>query len=132
MSQTLSQDRPTTLKTFAFLTGDGDNVYGWDETDASWVIPMIQTKIDEGYDFWIVKRFPLREVKLTRAEDARALRKVTIKDPHARQLFEQGRIGIVARPVAGRDDEYVLERRAASAEDAAANDTVASPRMRGG
>jgi hypothetical protein len=122
----------TMTRTFSFLSGDGDNVYGWDPADSEWVIPMIQKKLDEGYTFWIVKGLRQRQTKLRTAADARDLRSVIIKDPDARQLFEQGRIGIVARPVEGRDDEYRLERRAASAEEVAANDTVAHRAHRGG
>jgi hypothetical protein len=120
------------VRTFTFLSGDGDNVYGWDAADNPWVIPMIQKKLDEGFTFWIVKQNQTRAVRLRRADDAREIRSVTVKDPDARQLFEQGRIGIVARPVDGRDDEYRLERRARSAEEVADNDTVAHRPLRGG
>jgi hypothetical protein len=132
MSQTVAEVQP---RTFSFLSGDGDNVYGWDAADNDWVIPMIQKKLDEGYTFWIVRRSlnpRARPSKLRTAADARDLRSVIIKDPDARQLFEQGRIGIVARPVDGREDEFRLERRAESAEDVAANDSVAHRAHRGG
>lgn len=120
------------IKTLAFLTGDGDNRYGWDQRDDSWVIPMFQKVIDDGYDLWVVKYEPTREVKLRRISEALPSRKVVIKSEHARQLFEQGRIGMVARPVTGTDDEYTIERRARSARDAAENDVIATRQPAGG
>ena len=128
MSETLER----TFRTLSFLTGDGDTTYGWDSADDAWVLPMIQSKIDAGYVFWIVKRNPLREIKLRMAEDARDTRSVIIRDGDARILFEQGRIGLLAQTVAGRTEEMVSERRARTAEEAVSHDTVAHRPMRGG
>lgn len=128
MSETL--DRP--IRTLSYLSGDGDNTYGWDAKDDQWVVPMIQKKMDEGYVFWIVRKDPIREVRLRTASEATATREIIIKDADARILFEQGRIGIASLTVGERTREAVRERRADSAEDAAAHDTVAHRRLAAG
>ena len=131
MSEALAQVA-SPIRTLSFLTGDGDTTYGWTADDDAWIIPMIQKKMDEGYVFWIVKRNPLREARLRTADEAKETRSVVIKDADARQLFEQGRIGIVAQPVGERQEEMVRERRARNAQEAATNDTVAHRQARGG
>lgn len=126
-------DRP--IRTFTFASGDGDNRYGWDAKDDSWVIPMLQKIIDDGYELWIIRTDPTREVKLRHVRPAALdTRKVVMRSDVARQLFEQGKIGMIAHPVAGSDTDFTLtrERRATSARDAASNDTVAMPRAAGG
>ena len=131
MSET--QVRPLSeVRTLSFLTGDGDLTFGWEANDDRWVIPMIQKKMDEGYVFWIIRRNPMREVKVRTAQEAEETRNIIIKDADARILFEQGRIGLVRNTVAGRDAELIRERRARSAEDAARSDTVAHRPARGG
>lgn len=122
----------TEFRTLSFLSGAGDSTYGWEAKDDSWVVPMIQKKMDEGYTFWIVKKNPVREARLRTAEEAKDTRHIIIKDADARILFEQGRIGIVTNTVAGRSDELVQERRARTAEEAASHDTVAHRQARGG
>lgn len=124
----MSETMAPPIHTLSFLTGDGDNTYGWEATEDEWVIPMIQKKMDEGYVFWVVRRHPRGEVRLRRAQDALPAREVIVKDDDARILFEQGRIGIVSQP----PTEAERERRATSAADAAANDTVAHRQPRGG
>lgn len=106
----------------------GHTSFGWDAEDDQWVLPMIRRKIDEGYVFWIVQRRPLREVQLTSIEDIGENRHVIIRDDSARVLFEQGRIGLA------QDDDTEVEtiRRARTAEEVVANDTVAHRGMRGG
>lgn len=130
MLETATQ--PSDLRTLSFLTGDGDTTYGWTAADDAWVIPMIQKKMDEGYVFWIVRHNPLREARLRTAAEAADSRSVIIKDADARQLFEQGRIGIVSQPVRDRQDQTTRERRAVTAEEAASSDTVAHRPARGG
>ena len=131
MSETTEPD-VYTIRTLSFLTGDGDTTYGWESADDPWVLPMIQAKIDAGYVFWIVKRNPLREVKLRLAAEAKSARSILIKDDDARILFEQGRIGLMAQSVAQRSEELVSERRARSAEEVVSHDTLAHRPMRGG
>jgi hypothetical protein len=128
--ESASSDR--VIRTCSFLSLDGDNTYGWDANDDQWVIPMIQKKMDEGYSFWIIRRGPTREVKLRTADEAKLTREIIIKDGDARILFEQGRIGIVSQPVSQRNEEFVRERTARTAEEAAANDTIAHRPARGG
>lgn len=129
MSETTIQQR--VIRTLSFLTGDGDNTYGWEPDDDAWVIPMIQRKMDEGYVFWIIRRNPIRELKLRTADEAKFTRSIIIKDNDARILFEQGRIGLVASGVVDRGD-MIREGRARTAEEAVANDTVAHRPSRGG
>jgi hypothetical protein len=128
MSETLAPP----IRTLSFLTEHGDNTYGWEAKDDEWVIPMIQRKMDEGYVFWIVQRNPMREVRLRRPEESLRERSIIIKDNDARILFEQGRIGVVSQTP--EEDAATSERlrRATSAVDAAANDTVAHRPPRGG
>ena len=130
MSETLEHP----VRTFSFLSGDGDNTYGWEARNDEWVIPMIPKKMDEGYVFWIVRKTEERErqVRLKKASDTLPARSVIIRDEDARLLFEQGMIGVVARPVEGRSDQFVMERRARSAREAAENDTVAHRQGVGG
>jgi hypothetical protein len=124
----MSETMAPPIRTLSFLTGDGDNTYGWEEKDDEWVIPMIQKKMDEGYVFWIVRRPAEAAVRLRQARDALPLRSILIKDDASRILFEQGRISMVSQDSA----EVVRERLATSAADAAANDTVAHRRPAGG
>lgn len=123
---------PQVIHTHSTLSDQGHFEIGWDARDDGWAIPMLQKKIDEGYDLWIVRRDPVREVKLRTAAEIGDVRKVTIKDEAARILFEQGRIGIVAMPAGQRNAEQTLERRADSAEEASHHDTVAHRAGRGG
>jgi hypothetical protein len=116
------------IRVHDYMNDAGHTSFGWDESDDEWVIPMIRAKMEQGFVFWIVKRNPLREIRLERVEDA-GDRHVIIRDDAARTLFEQGRIGLVAS-----DDEHDVrtERRATSAEDAASHDAVVHRRLRGG
>lgn len=125
MSQTI-----TTTRTMALMDATGHTSFGWDETDDTWVLPMIRAKMAEGYVFWIVRRNPLREVQLERVEDLRDSRHVIIRDAAAQELFEQGRIGLVRGDENEEDHEQV--RRARTAEEAVANDTVGHRALRGG
>lgn len=120
------------IRTTSFLSGQGDTTFGWDASDDNWVIPMIQQKMNEGYTFWITRRNPVREARLRTVSDLGDARQVTIKDDSARQLFEQGRIGIIAAAPGERQAETVLERRADNAREAAENDTIAHRAGRGG
>ena len=117
-----------TRRVMQIMDERGHTSLGWDAEDDAWVLPMIRRKMDEGYVFWIVQRRPLREVQLTRVEDIGDNRHVIVRDSEARTLFEQGRIGVA------QDDEAEIEtvRRAQTAEEAVANDTVAHRGMRGG
>lgn len=100
----------------------GHTTWGWDEEHDPWVLPLIRKKMDEGYVFWIVRRNPLREVQLQRIEDIGHDRTVVIMgDELSRELFEQGRIGLITDH--GEDLETV--RPARTPEEAVANDTVA-------
>lgn len=101
---------------------------GWDEEDDRWMLPLIRKKMDEGYVFWIIRRRPLREVRLERIEDIGQNRNILVLDDTARELFEQGRIGLVS----DIDEDDVVERRARTAEEVVANDTVAHRPLRGG
>lgn len=108
----------------------GHTSFGWDASDDHWVLPMIRQKMADGYTFWIVRRNPLREVRLDRAEEARdAGRHVIIRDDVARELFEQGRIGLVS---AEDGDQAETVRRARTAEEVVENDTLAHRPLRGG
>lgn len=123
MSEVL--DRP--IITTRFMDGSGHSSWGWDASDDVWVIPLIQQKMDEGYVFWIVEENPHREIQLRRVQDIGATRRVIIKDTKARELFEQGKIGIVTdKP------EMTAIRRAVNAQEAARNPTVAHRSLGGG
>ena len=108
-------------------------VLGGNVVDDEWVIPMIQRKMDEGWVFWIVQRNPLREEQLRRVEDIGPNRHVIIRDRAARELFEQGRIGLAdTNADTRRDDQGGRPRRTTSAREAARSDTVAHPPLAGG
>lgn len=128
MSQVVAELHPSTIRIMDVMDGAGHTSFGWDVEDDVWVLPMVRRKMDQGYVFWIVKRNPLREVHLERIEDLRDNRHVIIRDNDARQLFEQGRIGLVA-PVAG---DAETQRRARTPEEAVSNDTVAHRPLRAG
>jgi hypothetical protein len=119
----------TRVRVHDYMDGDGHTSFGWDETDDEWVIPMIRRKMAQGFVFWIVKRNPLREIRLERVADIGDSRHVIIRDEAARTLFEQGRIAL-----ASDDDENDVVRlhRAESAEEAASHDAVAHRRLAGG
>ena len=118
-----------TIRTLRFMDGQGHSSFGWDPENDHWVLPMIRKKMAEGYVFWVVRRpGPLRqlqEIRLTSVDEIGNDRHVIIHDDDARELFEQGRIGLVP------DTDETLERvrTAESAEDAAANDTIAHRAM---
>ena len=101
----------------------GHTTWGWDAEHDPWVLPLIRRKMDEGYVFWIVKRNPLREVELRRIEEIGDNRTVIIQgDELSRELFEQGRIGLVTDH--SQEDLEVLGA-ATTPEEVVANDTVA-------
>ncbi len=118
------------IRVMDLMDDAGHTSFGWDAEDDEWVLPMIRLKMAEGYVFWIVRRNPLREVRLERVEDVRESRHVIIRDQAARTLFEQGRIGIAA----SIDDEEDVEtlRRARTPEEAVSHDTIAHRGLRGG
>lgn len=117
------------IRVMSMMDSSGDTSFGWDAADDEWVIPMIRAKMAAGYTFWIVERNPLREVRLERAEALGENRHVIIKDTAARELFEQGRIGLASITEHG---EAKTLRRARTPEEAAGNDTVAHRPLRGG
>lgn len=126
MSEVLSRTR-----TMRMMNNHGHTSFGWDEDDDEWVLPMIRRKMAEGYVFWVVRRPEpdrrLQEVRLRRIEDIGNTRHVIIRDDEARELFEQGHIGLV------EDQENVeVVRTAETAEEVVANDTVAHRPLRGG
>lgn len=123
---------PPVFRTLSFLNGMGDTTIGWTPNNDEWIIPLIRQKMLDGYDFWIIRRDPVREVKIRNATEATLTHEVIMKDDVARELIEQGRIGIVAAPAPGRRPEVVMERRAGTPEEAVAADTVAHRPLRGG
>jgi hypothetical protein len=84
--------------------------------------------MEQGYVFWVVRRNPLREVRLERVEDVGDNRHIIIRDAASRTLFEQGHIALVS---ADEGDAQTV-RRARTPEEVAANDTVAHRGLRGG
>lgn len=127
MSETMER---RAVRIAQFMDDNGHTSLGWDEADDAWVLPMIRAKMEAGFVFWIVKRNPLREVRLERVEDIGrgGDRHVIIRDDASRQLFEQGRIGLVRDDL---DDREVVGR-ARTAEEVVANDTVAHRALQGG
>jgi hypothetical protein len=125
----LMSDVMTMIRTMNLMDETGHTSFGWDAADDAWVLPMIRKKMAEGFVFWIVKRNPLREIRLERAEDVTDTRHVIIRDGDARKLFEEGRIGLAA---VDDDDEIQTVRRARTPEEVASNDTVAHRGLRGG
>jgi hypothetical protein len=117
------------VRTLSMMDSSGDTSFGWDAAEDEWVIPMIRAKMEAGYTFWIVERNPLREVRLERADALGENRHVVIRDAAARELFEQGRIGLAS--IAEHGEARVL-RRARTPGEAAAADTVAHRPLRGG
>jgi hypothetical protein len=120
-----------TYHTTIGLDRTGHSTWAWAASDSSWIIPLIKAKMDQGYEFWIVKQEPLREERLVNLSDLHQDRHVIMRDPVARELFEQGRISMVAD---ADDDEGDLEvtGRARTAEEVVANDTLAHRPQRGG
>jgi hypothetical protein len=131
MSETMMR-----VRTNSAMGREGHITFGWEKADDEWVEKMIQKKMSEGHVFWIVRSSPMREERLTRVKDINDDRHVVIRDPDARKLFEQGKIGIMERPrgAAQADDDKTIEpmRRAASAAEAARSDTVSHAQARGG
>ena len=125
MSETLDQ----TIRIMHAMDAAGHTSLGWDAADDEWVLPLIRRKMAEGYVFWIVRRNPLREVRLERMEDIGETRHVIIRDADSRELFEQGRIGLVS--VDTEDDLQVIGP-ARTAEEAVANDTIRHRPFRAG
>ena len=118
----------TTTRVMHLMDETGHTSLGWDPSDDEWVLPMIRRKMAQGFTFWIVKRNPLREVQLERIEDLADARHVIIRDDDSRQLFESGRIGVIA------NDESDLDTvgRATTAEEVVRGETVAHRPLRGG
>lgn len=119
----------STIRVMDMMDDAGHTSFGWDAQDDEWVLPMIRQKMEQGFVFWVVRRNPLREIRLERVEDLRDARHIVIRDEAARTLFEQGRIGIAS---GSGDDAAEPVRRARSAEDAVENDTVVHRGLRGG
>jgi hypothetical protein len=111
------------------MDANGHTSLGWDAADDEWMLPLIRRKMAEGYVFWIVRRNPLREVRMERIEDIGETRHVIIRDAQSRELLEQGRIGLVT---VDADDDLEVVGRASTAEEVAANDTVSHRPLRGG
>lgn len=126
MSDAITEGR--TIRHHYRMGPQGHVSFGWDAEDDARIVPMIQRAMDQGYEFWIVKRNPMREEQLTTITDLQDIRHVILRDQDTRELFEQGLVGLI------NDTDAPLEtvRRAGSAAEAATNDTVAHRRMAGG
>lgn len=122
------------IRTLDFLDQTGHTAFGWDAADDEWVLPLIQSKMDQGYNFWIVKPKRLgngvTERQIRKVSQVGPTRRVMIHDEDARKLFEGGRIGMHVK--ARAEDDYVFERRARTAREAVENDTIAHRAPRGG
>jgi len=125
MSATLNRS----IRIMHVMDAAGHTSLGWDVADDEWMLPLIRRKMAEGYVFWIVRRNPLREVRLERIEDIGDIRHVIIRDAESRELFEQGRIGLVS---VDREDDLQVIGRASTAEEVVANDTVSHRPLRAG
>lgn len=129
----MSEVLQRTIRTMWIMDDMGHSSYGWDAQDDHWVLPMIRRKMAEGFIFWIVRRpppsFRLQEIRLQRVEDIGENRHIIIRDEDARELFEQGRIGIVTE---ADDEDIETVRPARTAEEVVANDTIAHRGLRGG
>lgn len=123
----ITREKAARVRVLRFMDGQGHTSFGWDPEDDHWVLPMIREKMEQGYVFWVVRRpEPLRrlqEVQLERVEDIGETRNIIIRDDASRRLFEQGRIALFSD---SDDEDLERVRRATSAEDVVANDTIAS------
>ena len=125
MSATLNRS----IRIMHVMDAAGHTSLGWDVADDEWMLPLIRRKMEEGYVFWIVRRNPLREVRLERIDDIGDTRHVIIRDAESRELFQQGRIGLVS---VDREDDLQVIGRASTAEEVVANDTVSHRPLRAG
>jgi len=107
----------------------GDRAISWDDADSEKMISYIQSKMDAGWMFFIVERGSIERWKpLKSAEDARATKSVVMVEPELAAAVETG-VALVSEAKGATID---TSGRAKTAEEVAANDTVAVRPARGG
>lgn len=120
------------MKTMRLLNKDGDRVLVWDKKDDESMLEFVKKKMSQGYTFFIVDKNiePGTEIwkPLSKSEDAKSTRRLSMHDPDAKDLVESGKAG-VAR---GSAKEIKTVGVARKAEDVVKNDTVAVAARTGG
>ena len=116
------------IVTMAFMDGTGHTSLGWDESDAEWIIPMIRRKLAQGYTFWIIDVDNNQRLKLERIEDLGDRRLLVMESPEAKELLEQGKIGLVVN----EPEQVAHQRRSRDPAEIARNHTVAHRGLQGG
>lgn len=120
------------MRTLRLLNKDGDRILVWDEDDDQTMISFIQKKMDAGYTFFIVDRNiePGTEIwkPLKNTTDSTKTRRVSMNDPEAETLVNQGVAGVAKKSA----DNIVTKGIAKTAKDVVKNNTVAVGALRGG
>lgn len=124
------------MPSMTIFNGRGDLTIAWDEADDEAVTAMIEKKMAEGYTFFILEprlggmaapaKIPLKRVSDALHQRAVALR-LSDGDREIAGLIESGKAEPVATPSAIR-----TKRKATSAKEAAASETVGVRPKRGG
>lgn len=124
----MSDMRATTI-----MGEQGDVTIVWTDDEDDKMEAIIAAKMAQGVVFFIIEpRFfgllPSRRTELKYATDARKHRALAIKDDQFGAFVEAGHGDVVKTP----DQPVKSKRKAASAKDAASNETVGVRPMRGG
>lgn len=115
------------------LDETGDTSVAWDESADDKMLKIIEQRMSEGFIFYIVKPFPIlnvrRMVKAKSVEEIKAAGGFTIKDKQLEQLFLEGSIGTTK----SKNEETIQPiKKATSAREVAMSHSVGTRPMRGG
>lgn len=84
-----------------FLDQSGDTTIVWDDDTEDKILKLIETKMAEGYVFYLVKKVPLlnvtRKVATESIEQIRKAGSVVLKDAELERLFLGGVVGTTKR-----------------------------------
>lgn len=121
------------MPSMTFLDESGDVALTWDDDTRDKMIDIIQKKMDAGYIFYVIEQEqgePIaRKIQITDIKQLESRSSVVIKEDDIVTLLLGGDAQIAESKVGSK---ITPKRKAKSAVDAAANDTVAIKARRGG
>jgi hypothetical protein len=122
----------TSMRSLTFLDHTGDTTIAWDETTDAKMIAIIEARMAQGYQFYVLKErripyLPPRRVRAKSIEDVKAAGAVVILDDDLDLLFTNGHITTMQAPV-----EITPTHKSRDAKELASSQSVAVKPARGG
>ncbi len=126
-------EQTAATRSLTFLDETGDITIVWDEESEDQMIPLIQKRLDEGYQFFILqpRAIPILPPKKVRAKNVEEIKKAgcaILKDADMDQLFKEGTISTSTASTGSLD----VVRKGKTAKEIKSSQAVAVKPARGG